>query len=191
MLLKKRIPQFDFVNHIHCENKVFNKSWLLNEGIKLATSDYVMCTDADYMFKKDFIESASKKCNKDKFILKEVMNLSECKMTFEMIEKWVMPRTAPYVFQHKGKNLANGGCQLTSRQWFIDNPYDERLIGCGGMDNLCVYKAEYTGLKIEWMKESEIVHQWHRIDKFNHPNKVKQFKENQRILEVEYKIMFG
>ena len=36
--------------------KDFNKPILLNEGIKRTTGEYILCTDADYIFRSDFSE---------------------------------------------------------------------------------------------------------------------------------------
>lgn len=173
------------VNHIHFPMNEFNKPKLLNKGIQLSKATYILCTDADYLFKYDFIETCEKNVNEKRMLLKAVGLLPKIRIYHHKISAWRFPKTALYIHKGKyGENLANGGCQLAIRKWFLLNPYNERMSGWGGMDNLCVNTARKT-LEIFWLKESEILHQYHRQEK-NLTEKDKElFNCNQQILNDE------
>ena len=53
------------VNHVFAPNNEFNKPKLLNTGMKLSKADYFICTDADYLFRADLIETIKRNVEQD------------------------------------------------------------------------------------------------------------------------------
>jgi len=65
------------------------------------------------------------------------------------------------------------------------NPYEEQMEGFEAMDNLQAYKAKANGLEVFWIPkgQSEIVHQYHRVEKRRTPNSIRQSERNQKLLK--------
>lgn len=166
------------VKHIHYPLEVFNKPKLLNKGINESTTEYVLCTDCDYLFKSDLLKICKQKRSPYKMLHKEVMMLPNTNISPDRIKRWKFPKGRP----NRWGKLANGALQYTTREWFLANPYPEEMEGWGAMDNIMAYKAKATGLKIEWITESEILHQYHRVEKFENSMDGKRFNRNQKIL---------
>ena len=158
--------------HIKYTAPALNKPRLYNYAISLSKSDFIMCTDADYLFKQDFFFAASKYWNDQTFIMKKVYMLpSSCFPNAELIDSWQWPKTEIFPWG----DHACGACQLTTRQWFLDNTYPENMEGLGAMDVYQKLQAKRTGLKLHWLKESQILHQYHNPSKLK---RSKQFTKN-------------
>lgn len=167
------------VLHVHLPLTEFNKPILLNKGISLATTEYIFCSDADYIFKHDLIEVCESKRSKETLLHKKVKMLPSVNITKTRIDNWKFPLCKYNVWG----TLANGAMQYASKQFFIDNPYIEEMSGFGAMDNLVSYVAYHNKMDIVWIEESEIMHQHHPIEKkMIGANKVK-FERNQKILQ--------
>ena len=167
------------VLHIHLPLIEFNKPKLLNKGIQLSTTEYIFCSDADYIFKSDLIKVCESERSKETLLHKKVKMLPSVNITKSRIDQWKFPFCKFNVWG----TLANGAMQYATKQFFIDNPYIEEMSGFGAMDNLVSYVAYNNGMKIKWVEESEIMHQHHPIEKkMSGANKVK-FERNQRILQ--------
>lgn len=169
----------DKVRHIRIKSKEFNKPLLLNTGIQAAKSEWIMCTDADYIFKKDFLETCKKHRKEDRIIFKEVKMLRNQKISMQSIDKWKFPQS-PY---NEWGHLANGACQYAKKEFFVNNPYPENMVGFGAMDNMMAYIAYNKGLEIYWLKDSEIFHQFHKPEKFRTKDDLRRFNRNQEILK--------
>jgi len=170
--------EFKFVSVIPLKMPVFNKPRLLNIGIAFSQSEYVMCTDCDYLFKPDLFEVCKKYRSPETMLFKKVIMLPNCNMTGERVNKWKFPRGTLNTWG----TLANGAMQYTTREWFKKNLHDERMYGWGAMDNMTAYKAVASGLKIKWVAESEILHIHHRNEKFRTKSDTERFNKNQEIL---------
>ena len=166
------------VEHIHYPLEEFNKPKLLNEGIRLANTEYIFCSDADYIFKSDLINKCKDHRGKNILIHKKVKMLPSVNITKSRIDKWRFPRCR---FNQWG-TLANGAMQYSTKQFFIDNPYNEEMSGFGAMDNLTADVAYKNWVAIVWMEESEMLHQQHPIEKKMSGENLIKFKRNQKIL---------
>lgn len=182
--LHNLIKGFDFVTHIRRPNKEFNKPRLLNEGIKASNSDFIMCTDADYLFSHDFFSTLNP--TSAAMITKRVIMLPKQVVSEQKIEDWdfVKGDVAP------GGRDANGGCQLASREWFeYCGGYDERMKGWCAMDNDMVLRAERFGLRVHWHGPGEILHQYHRQEKLKKGDDIAQSKRNWNIRDHDKSII--
>ena len=157
-MLHKMLKDFSFVKHIHIHQDIFNKPKLLNQAMKLSDAKWFMCTDADYIFKKDLLEVCRKHRSEDRLLLKEVNMLPRIAIDYNMIDKWKFPKAPKNQF---GK-IADGALQYTTRAWFEKvGGYDERMDKLCGMDNDLHARAKRDGLIPYWIEESQILHQWH------------------------------
>jgi hypothetical protein len=156
-------------NHIYkkMRGKIWNKSQGLNIGIKRSKSKYTMCTDVDYIFKKNFISTLWKEKHKKYMLLCKVHMLGKKDdvKEFSMRDFDGLNKKGRFF----GKNSANGACQFTNTSWFKKvRGYDEKLAMWGGMDNDMVFRARSYGLSIKWLHtKTAILHQWHPIFKIN------------------------
>ncbi len=166
------------VKHIYTPQHNFNKPLLLNIGIHSAKSKYILCTDADYLFKSDFLEVCEGHRGEKVIMHKQVKMLPRINHSLASIKKWKYPFSQLNVW---GK-LANGACQYATKEFFINNPYPEEMDGFSAMDNIMTYMAYNEGLEVKWITESEILHQHHPIvNKMAGSNREK-FDRNQRVL---------
>jgi len=171
--LKNYTGRYPFVNHHYYPIDELNLSLLHNVGIKESNAEYIMRTDCDYVFAKDFIEAARKHMKKNRLVLKQVGILPNMNITMSRIRMWNFPKV------HLWGKEGDGACQLTTREWFIKvNGYDERMIHYGVMDNDLNVRAQKDGLKPFWIEESQILHMWHRVTWDKEQSKRDQFAKN-------------
>lgn len=172
------IGKLAYVDHVRYPISTFNKPKLLNEGVRRANTKWVFCTDADYVFSKDVLGICEEHRADDRMLHKEVKMLRRINMTTARIDRWKFPAAE---YNEWGK-LANGAMQYATKDFFTNNPYPEEMEGFGAMDNIMAYMASNAGLKIYWVKEGEILHQYHKVEKFRNGINNKQFHRNQDIL---------
>ena len=166
------------VEHYHLPLEEFNKPILLNKGIELADTEYIFCSDADYIFKHNLINVCKDYRGNNILLHKKVKMLPSVNITKSRIDKWTFPKCN----YNAWGTLANGAMQYSTKQFFLDNPYNEEMSGFGGMDNLTAYMAHKNWVAIVWVDESEMLHQHHPIEnKMSGSNAIK-FKRNQKIL---------
>jgi hypothetical protein len=181
-MASKMVDKFPFVNHFKVNNTEFNKPILINEALKMATSDYMFITDCDYIFSKDLLNHCEKHRSDKSILFKKVLELPRMNITTDLINSWK--------FNRKNKNhwgtLANGAMQYATKDFFIDviNSYPSYLDmkGWGAMDNIMAYMAKVKGFDIKWVKEGEILHQFHKVEKFTKNVDKRNFDNNQKIL---------
>ncbi len=167
------------VRHVHFPLHSFNKPKLLNKGIQLAKSKYIMCTDGDYLFEKSFLFHCERLRSEKRILHKQVRMLPNMRINDSTVTSWAFPKS-PY---NKWGKLANGACQYATKEFFISNPYPEEMDGYSAMDNLMTYIAYNKGLEVVWIDESDILHQYHAIEnKMGGSNRAK-FDRNQAILQ--------
>jgi len=166
------------VLHYHLPLEEFNKPILLNKGIELSTTEYIFCSDADYIFKHDLINICKDSRGKNVLLHKKVKMLPAVNITKSRIDNWTFPKCKFNIWG----TLANGGMQYATKQFFIDNPYNEEMSGFGAMDNLTAYMAFKNWVAIVWVEESEMMHQSHPTEKKMSGSNLVKFKRNQQIL---------
>jgi len=159
--LEQLIGKLPQINHIQIKQKEFSKPALLNCGIKLSDSQWIFCTDADYLFRRDLLEVCARERDDSTLLLKHVKMLPKLNIDENRVEKWDFPQCK---FNRFG-DLADGAMQYTTRDWFMKvGGYDERMVGLCGMDNDLHARAKRDKLDIKWVHDSEILHMDHPID---------------------------
>ena len=175
--IKEICSKFD-CQYIWYNTNEFNMPILHNIGIRKAKTEYILTTGADFLFAPDFMEVCMQHRSKERILFKEVGMLGKTNITESRIKSWIFPKTGLNQWHHE----ANGGCQYTTQEWFLENPYDEQMSGFGAMDNLCGYKAYVSGLELYWIPQSELLHIWHPIQKYKNHIDNEKTKCNHRIL---------
>lgn len=166
------------VKHLRLNQCTFNKPKLLNKGIAEASYEWIMCTDADYLFSKDFLKVCQRERSEKAILFKEVKMLPSITIKKPMIDRWEFPMCKYNEWGH----LANGACQYATKGFFINNPYPEIMSGFGAMDNIMAYIAYNNGLELKWIEDGEILHQFHKVEKFQRGGQTKEFNRNQEVL---------
>lgn len=182
--LDSLLKPLDKVKHIRLKLDTFNKPKLLNHGLRLGTSEYVLFTDADYIFKNDLLKTCKKLRSDKRILLKEVKMLPHINISTNLIDNWKFP---PSPFNSFGK-IADGALQYAKREWFIKvGGYDERMALLCGMDNDMHARAVRDGLEDKWVVDSEILHQFHRIEVGMKTHQ--QAKKNWRLIDSDKSII--
>lgn len=158
--------------HIHYPIDDLNLPILHNHGILESKCEYILRTDADYLFRKDFIETIKGRIGENKFLLKQVYKLGKMNITIPRIKAWKFQKGL--IWEKEG----DGACQVATKKWFLENPYDESMRLYGVMDNDMHYRANLKGMEVEWIEESEILHMWHKVDWRDNTEKAEQFEKN-------------
>ena len=174
------------VKYIHTPSKEFNKPILLNIGLKQVNTEYVMCTDVDYIFSFDFIELLEKNRNESIFICKKVLMLQNQDLSRGVINN------VRYVnfYPNKYGKLADGACQFAHIAWFeYCGGYDERMSGWAAMDNDMTKRAKLYGLELYWLEEGTIYHQWHAVEKYRKARDMSKIKRNHKLLQNDQTIV--
>jgi hypothetical protein len=157
--------------HILNPLEELNLSILHNRGIRESECEWILRTDADYIFRGDFIRTMESRLDRGKFLLKQPRKLPKINITKSRVDMWKFPKCILW------DKIGDGACQLTSREWFLKNPYDERMRLYGVMDNDMHSRASLE-LEIEWVEESEILHQWHPVTWYGNAEMQRQFEKN-------------
>jgi len=107
-----------------------------------------------------------------------------------LMDRWSFRRKTP----NEWGTLANGALQYASRSFFneVINEVPEYLemSGWGAMDNIMTHIAYHKGYPMDWIGEGEILHQFHRPEKWRTPEDKKRFYRNQDILTA-YKAKYN
>jgi hypothetical protein len=153
--------------YIKIENKPFwSKSHALNIGIRRVRTKYVLSTDSDIVFEKNYVSESIRALEKDPFqvVLFPCLNLPEKvgkNMSFNQLKKAATPRfKSGYVTP--GINLA--------LSYFYDKirGYDENYLLWGGLDDDIIKRFRLLGLRVFNIKDnSSYLHQWHSLQKKN------------------------
>ncbi len=175
------------ISHLRVDSPEFNKPLLLNHGIIKAKTKYVMCTDADYIFRKDFIKCLEDTIVPRRMVIKKVLMLPTKEITPEMVRNWGVFPESKY---NEYGDLADGGCQFTTRAWFLYcGGYDERMSGWCGMDNDMTKRFKADGRELHWMDNSEFYHQWHKVEKGGNPKEIAKMQRNWKIRDTDESII--
>lgn len=157
---KKHIDQYDkkvpveVIQHV-VKGEVFHKTLLNNIGIKNANTEYVMCTDADMLYAKEFIRTVVENSNKNCMVESRTLYLKQF-----VVDKIYAGELDPYVNIDGCKigrikyRTSPGGCQsMDIDSWNKLGLYDLRYCGWGSEDTDLVIRAEKAGIEIKWLGE--------------------------------------
>jgi predicted glycosyltransferase involved in capsule biosynthesis len=172
----------------HKLGEEWHKTFLNNVAIRVCTTDYIMTTDVDICFGRQFVGELSKWLSPKTMVESRVMywkkefvnfvykneknpynNIDECKIG--RIKKQTTP----------------GACQcLHKDEWARLRGYNEKYVGWGSEDYDLYKRACLAGLNIKWLGESfETIMAFHQP----HEKTMVQFKKDLECQENNKKIL--
>lgn len=157
----------------------WNKSEALNTAIKIAKTKYILSTDADIIFEKNYLKEAINLLKKNPY---QVI-LSKC---FDLPKNF----SKSLDFRKKSKmrfrkDYPNPGINMALTHFYkLINGYDERYVMWGSEDDDIIKRFSILGLKITNICDKSVYfHQWHQKFKQNNQD---YFSEKQAIKNKEY-----
>lgn len=150
---------------------LWNRSLALNTGIRAARGEYVFCTDADMIFKPNFLASALEaqaQANGRAMVLCRCHDLPPYvpEKLWEQSDFPMLERSS-----HVRRTSGVGACQVAPRSFFEEvHGYDEKFVFWGSEDVDMTSRAERYGLELTWMSDRTVMlHQWHKTLKRDMP----------------------
>jgi len=151
----------------HKIGEQFHRSLLNNVGIRNANSDFVMTTDVDMIFHKDFMMELNYNLGHNNFVESRTLYLKD-----HIAKKIYSGEIDPHEDWDKckigriKKRTTAGGCQCASiEQWDRLGGFNEEYIGWGSEDQDLYNRVILLGLNVKWMGESiekiKLLHQPH------------------------------
>jgi predicted glycosyltransferase involved in capsule biosynthesis len=142
---------------VQCKiGEAFLRAKLNNVGVRNAKAEYIMTTDVDMLFGKDFVKTLMSKVGKNILVESRTMYLKPlpAKMIYE-------GKIDPYndIDNCKRgrikKRTTAGGCQcMHINSWEKIRGFDESYVGWGSEDYDLLTRAKKAGIRARWMGES-------------------------------------
>jgi glycosyltransferase involved in cell wall biosynthesis len=160
------VERFPFCRYAYTDTRgwPWSRSKVLNIGIRLAETDYVLTSDADMIFAPDFVETVLNAQNGRSLVCCAPRWLPETFTDWEHIVDYadIFP---------KGGHVHKGGCQCVPLSVMQElRGFDENLVYWGAEDTDLHSRLVTWGLHECWVDdETSIFHQWHPPDKVNVP----------------------
>lgn len=166
----------------------FNEARAKNIGIKYAGSDLILSTNADIIFKNNFLKTALDEIKAQKYAI-------------GLCQRYDIPNRvlrkhnfSPINFDEIVKNpevklvdrCAVGDCQILDKSLlFKIRGFDEDFEGWGFVDEDLLYRVRMLNLKEIWLEgKTSIAHQNHP---FNRKRRIKDTKRHNELLIKKYK----
>ena len=177
----------------HKIGDVFLRALLNNVGIRNSKTPYILCTDVDMLFAKDFVKTVVSKLNENNFVESRTMYWKS-----KFVNKIYSGEIDPYNNINdckKGrikKRTTAGGCQCAHiNVWNKIRGFDERYYGWGSEDYDLLTRVIKCGINVEWIGESlEEIMLFHQPHERNVTRDLVFQEENKKILHSikEYKV---
>ena len=154
----------------HQLGEKFERSRLNNVGVRNATTPYIMTTDVDMFFAKDFVATLIDNLKPHVFIESRTMYWKTF-LVNQIYDESLDPINDLESCKHGRikKRTTAGGCQCAHiDQWTKVRGFDERYIGWGSEDSDLLARMKQSGARVLWMGESRerimVFHQPHAKD---------------------------
>ena len=172
------------------ENKpIWNRSHCLNIGIKRTNTKYILASDVDIIFNKNYIQETVKILQKDPF---QVI-ISDCFWLKKLPAKQLNSLNFKKVQSSLIKSEIGYGIALTLTYFFKKiRGYDERVQLWGGEDKDIIKRLSIKGVKEKNIKDSSFYfHQWHELYEGvkKSPKFKKQLTQNMHISNYDFSII--
>lgn len=140
----------------HKIGDAFLRSLLNNVGIRNAKAEYIMTTDVDMAFGPKFLQTLNELLSTKIFIDSRTMywKLPFAKMIYGG-KKDLYNKVEECRIGRIKKRTTAGGCQCTHiDNWRRVRGFDENYIGWGSEDQDLLQRIKMSGIKIQWLGES-------------------------------------
>jgi len=135
----------------------FERARLNNVGVRNAQAEYIMTTDVDMLFGKDFVSTLMDKVRPDFLVESRTMYLKN-KPAHMIYSGEINPYNDidNCKIGRIKKRTTAGGCQcMHINSWNKIRGFDESYIGWGSEDYDLLTRAKKAGIKVKWMGESK------------------------------------
>jgi glycosyltransferase involved in cell wall biosynthesis len=144
--------------------EVWNRSRALNIGIRAATGDYALCTDADMIFAPNFLAAAlaaHQRAGDRSFVVCRCHDLPQT-VPLQLWGEEDFARLSARASLRQ--TFGTGACQSAARSFFeCVRGYDEKYLFWGKEDSDMLVRALHYGLDLIWIDgATAMLHQWHR-----------------------------
>lgn len=157
----------------HPIGDAFLRALLNNVGVRHSKGEYILATDADMIFRRDFTKVIIQNTSKDCILESRTFHMTQ-RRTNEIhngiIDPYANFDDCKIGSRGTGRFTGSpGGCQCMHRDnWDQLRGYNEKYIGWGSEDRDLLKRAKLLGLKEKWTgkiaSEGMILHQWHYQD---------------------------
>ena len=155
--VQRLAERFPFCSYIYSDTRghIWNKSKALNIGIRRANSSYVLTTDADMIFARNFIETVLSHASPNRVLCCYPFHLPSDFRDWENVEDYQVNLYA--------SRRSLGGCQCVPTAVAHDiRGFDEYYHYWGKEDLDYKFRLDAVGLEEVWLNEhTQMHHQWH------------------------------
>jgi len=157
------ISKYDIVRHIHNPLPAFSLSRSFNIGIKHAEAEYVLCTGAEMLFSKNYLEELLKIMDSGRFAWGACGFLkADTKYPSDLFGDW--SKLIAQIVPGTMAKMSPGTFQCAPRSWWFEiHGYDEQL-PFAYVDSDIVRRGTLSTLKRATIsaKIAQVLHQWHK-----------------------------
>lgn len=188
----KELLSYQNINLTLIQHKIgdefFHKTLLNNVAIRKAKTEYIMTTDVDILFGKDFVETLFQFLALNVFIDSRVLSWKS-----SAVQRVYNGELDPYnnleackIGKIKGEATC-GACQATHKDnWYKVHGYNELFKGWGSEDTDLLVRMRMAGVKIKWMGTTR-----ESIMAFHQPHPKKDLKNDLEWQEKNKKFLYN
>lgn len=171
-------------------NKIWNKSYALNLGIKKCKSDYICTIDCDMILNKELLDLMINSLDKDTVIFNTNVRRIDIKYLSNNYDEMLYKSKLWFEKGSRGNiySSANGGIQVFPREWINEiGGYDEGLgLYWGAMDNRVYEQAKGLSMTVIDLN-IPMLHQEHKKTKESNLDKEEMdFAQKVRAFKIGY-----
>jgi glycosyltransferase involved in cell wall biosynthesis len=163
---RKVVGQYPFARYLYSDARgwPWNRSRALNIGGKRARGAYVVTTDVDMVFEKDFMAVVARHARKDRVL--------HCQPYFlpKDYDQWDNLSQHTRGLQQATKDAFGGFMCVATEVFHEIRGFDEYYRFWGREDRDIFYRLSGLGLEVVWLPDLALMfHQWHREFNFHTP----------------------
>ena len=144
----------------------WSRSVALNMAARHSSASWLLFTDADMIFPEEYIVRVfGLILAEDTLYLTRSRDFGHPSIYDGSV--WDPPHTLAKLrgLTTPHDDVGQGGGMLVPREWFEKvGGFDEFYSVWGAEDNDLVLRAQWNGLRVEWLPDVFVAHQWHRRD---------------------------
>jgi len=171
----------------HKIGEAFLRSTLNNVGIRNAAAEYIMTTDVDMLFGKEFVSTLMKNVSPNVLVESRTMYWKS-----QLAKQIYEGKRNPYENLDEckrgrlKKRTTAGGCQcMNIKSWEKIRGFDESYIGWGSEDYDLLTRAKKAGIRIKWIGEGlESIMLFHQPHKRDTKKDLEYQEENKKRLSI-------
>ena len=172
----------------HPIGDAFLRSLLNNVGVRAAKTPYILTTDVDMLYAKEFVQTVMSKVDENTLLESRTMYWKQA-LVNKIYSGELNPEEnidACKIGRIKKRTTAGGAQCMHINSWNKLRGFDEAYIGWGSEDCDLLERAKMAKLTIKWIGENKesimLFHQPHHKDKKSREKELKEQEENKKLL---------